>query len=223
MAELAYITIRGINTGFVPGFYPTQELANAAATDNTNVVAHVGQVDIEGKRIGKAYWDGSELLAGIPSATAFDALSATKRLRQRFREHHSWLLQQAEAGEVEGRAHDIEEVHALHNFWSFAHHASYEVAHDDDLTVAQKVRWAENQMLGPSNAGTIFAWYTAIRALTPVTGPVSACLWVVPGTGARVAVNLIVSTSHTYFAVEGGVVVSEATLADGGWIEELTA
>ena len=220
---MAYITFRGTNDGRVKAFHPTQALANAAATDNTNVVAHVGALDVGDLQPRHSYFTGTAVILDS-DADALDALlSDTEKLRLAFREHHDWLRAQSEAGHAEGQVHDITERHAFHNFMAFAHHAAYTVANDGDLTTAEKIRWAENQMLGPTDAETIFNWYVAIRTLTPVAGPTSACTWVVPGTGVRGPVAQIISdTSLTYFAM-GGVVVNESTLADGGWILLLVA
>ena len=50
---------------------------------------------------------------------------------------------------AEGVAHPVAEVHAAHNFPAFGHHGSYLVAHDDDLTHAEKVAWAVSDAWRP--------------------------------------------------------------------------
>ena len=219
---MAYITFAGTNAGLVKAFFPTQALANAAATDDAEVAAHVGILDVGELQPRHAYFTGTAVISDS-DADALDAiLSDTEKLQLAFRTHHDWLRTQSEAGHVEGQVHDIAERHAFHNFMAFAHHAAYTVANDGDLTMAQKITWAENQTLGPTDAETAFNWYVAIRALPTVAGPTSACLWVIPSSGARRSVSQIANAGISYFE-SGGTIVDESTLADGGWIESLTA
>ena len=72
---MAFITFKGINAGVCDGFYPTQALANAAATDNDDIVAHVGSVEVGNLQPNKAYWDGTDLMPETPESVMLSAMS----------------------------------------------------------------------------------------------------------------------------------------------------
>ena len=218
-----FITFRGVNAGPCRGFYRTQALANAAATDNSGIVAHVGAVELGDLSPNVAYFNGISLEEERP----LSSLSVRTRLRHAYREHHSHLTELAHAVIEEGIAHAITEQHIIHNMIAFAHHGAYTVAHDDDLTDDQKIAWAQVQILGPADiTGTslavrAFHWYEAVRAIASPVAPTSACAWVEPSTGARINVAEINSKITEIFG-DDPIVVTESDLAQGGWIDSLT-
>ena len=210
-----YVTFRGISAGRVMGFYRTQALANAAATDNTNVVAHVGAVELGELSPGGAYFDGTDVLEEIP----LTALSDLARKKHALRTAHAYLRQLAVELAEEGVAHNIVEVHAAHNFPAFSHHGLYLVAHDDDYTDAQVIAFAEKVPEGPSDAATPYEWYTRIGDLHPVEGPSGPCVWVNPSDASRLSVLV---TKDNAVDIFGDDTVTDTQLADGAWIEGLS-
>ena len=219
MADDGYITFKGVNEGVVDAFYLTQALANAAAADNADIVAHVGLLDLGGFEPNTAYFDGAQLLEEIPEAK----LPSLDRKKLVLRRLHFYLRQLAEELAAEGVAHAVTETHAAHNFAAFGHHGSYLVAHDEDLTDDQIIAWAEKMLDGPTDAPSkdsdhAFQWYQRISA-GALTGPTGPCTWVAPDTGTPETVGNIGSTSNNAFGVK---TVTDTQLSDGKWIEELT-
>ena len=215
MADEGYITFKGVNEGVVDAFYRTQALANAAATGNADIVAHVGLLDLGGFRPNTSYFDGDKLLEEIPETN----LPTLDRKKSALRRLHDHLKQLAVALAEEGLVHDIAEADAAHNYPAFAHHGSYLIAHDDDYTDDQVIAWAEKMLDGPSDAATVHDWYVAIAAIESVGGPDGPCAWVNPGNANQLTVS---STKTMRTETVGEGTVSDSTLANGGWIEELT-
>ena len=223
-----YITFAGTNSGPCRGFYRKQSLADAAATDNAEIVAHVGALEVGSQVPSEAYFNGTAVVSDDAYETiTLEDLSSLQKKKNAFRAHHTYLTNQSHAIIEEGLAHAIAEQHIIHNMIAFAHHGAYTVAHDADLSDDQKIAWAVNQQLGPSDiAGAslevrAFHWYEAVRALSSPTAPTSACTWVNPSTGARLPVSSIYGQITTIFG-DDPIVVTESDLAQGGWIEGLT-
>ena len=200
--------------GFLDSFYGelAVQLAAARAATDAALTVH-GSVVSVADRVQKGWWfDGTD---------AFVADRPFNELQQRkaaFTHLHVFLNTLAVDLATEGVAHPVAEVHAAHNFPAFAHHGSYRVAHDEDLTHVEKVGWAEGMLLSPSNAPTIFAWYQQISVLSPVVGPNGPCGWCIPSTGAQLTVLETVTQGGDLF---GKIPVSDTQLSDGSWIEEL--
>ena len=223
-----FITFEGVNAGPCTGFYVKQAQANAAATGNADVVAHVGALEVGTLVPSEAYFNGT----AVVSDDAYEVIVLADRtdlqkLKEALRAHHAFLSNVAHAIIEEGISHDIAEEHIIHNQIAFAHHGAYTVAHDDDLTHTQKITWAQNQILLPSDvtgsslAEKAFHWFEAVRAASGIVAPMSACAWVNPSTGARIAVGSIQSSIVPFFGVDP-VIVEQSDLAQGGWIESLT-
>ena len=122
------------------------------------MVAHVGELDLEGFIPGHAYFDGDKLLEEIPVI----ALPDLERKKYTLWVAHLYLKQLAAELLDEGSAHPIAEVHAVHNFPAYSHHGLYLVAHNVAYTDAQVIAFAEKIPEGPSNASTPFEWYQRV-------------------------------------------------------------
>ena len=154
MAE-AYFTFKGINAGLVDAFYPTQALANAAATDNADIVAHVGVVDVGDLQPNKAYWDGTNILSEIPPTVVFALLPAVDKLKSAARTLHDAYCTLAMRLENPLLAGYFKREHVdwAHDFLAYAHRGTYAVMKADstNITVAQKLAWAQAQGAGPTD------------------------------------------------------------------------
>ena len=214
----ARLVIRDANTdgaGFLDSFYGelAVQLATARAATDATLTVH-GSVVSVADRVQKGWWfDGTDVFV---ADRPFNELQQRKAA---FTHLHLFLNTLAVDLATEGVAHPVAEVHAAHNFPAFAHHGSYLVAHDEDLTHAEKVGWAEGMLLNPSDAATIFEWYQRISVFSPVIGPDSPCGWRNPSTGVQLTVAQAFGLRADIF---GSVSVSDIQLSDGSWIEELT-
>ena len=201
--------------GFLDALYgesAIQAATERAATDAALSV-HSSVVSVSDRAQPGWWFDGTDTF------TADRPLSELQQRKAAFTHLHVYLNALAVDLAAEGVAHPVAEVHAAHNFPAFAHHGSYLVAYDEDLTHTEKVAWAVNMLGGPSDAATVFEWYQRISVLTPVVGPNGPCGWYRPGTGLQLTVAQTLEQGSSIF---GSASVSDTQLSDGAWIEELT-
>ena len=216
----AYITFKGVSEGPEVTYYPKQALANAAALDNVEIVAHVGILDVGDLRSEHAYFDGTNVVLDTAyEQVLLDARTDLQKKKDALWAAHIYLKQLAIDLTEEGVAHPITEVHAAHNFPAFCHHGLYLVAHDDDYTDAQVIAFAEAIPNGPSNASTPFEWYVAVAALDDITGPDGPCSWVDPDDAS---IQTVLNTKSMRTTIVGVGTVTDTQLSDGAWIEGLT-
>ena len=216
MAEdKGFITFKGINEGLTDAFYLTQAAANAAAVDNADIVAHVGELELEGFSPNVAYFDGDKLLAEIPETK----LPTLDRKKLKARQLHDYLHNKSAEVEEEAVVHDFHEHQIIHNIIAFAHHGNYLTCHDSELTDDQIIEWLDASLLGPTDAKTATEWFTAVQALSDPVAPSGAQSWVQEADGVRVTVAGIAQVSSTNYLLNTLYLILH--LASGAWIEEI--
>ena len=148
---MAYITFKGINSGPCDAFYPTQALANAAATDNADIVAHVGAVEVGDLRPNRSYWDGTDVLPETPESVIFDALPEVEKLKTSFQAFHDALVR----GSTFLETPDIKlyypdgDRQIAHDMLALCHRACRGVALSTHWTSQQKFAWLVAMAQGP--------------------------------------------------------------------------
>ena len=226
-AQNAYITFKGVNAGITDGFYPTQALANAAASDNADIVAHVGEIDISGFQPNKAYFDGTSLLPDIPLPIYLDSLPELDKFKATCWATHGQLMAWAKALDAEGVAHPASETALGHSYLAFAHQWMFLVmnnhrkAGNADWTIAQRETAAQLLAQGALDVVSPFTFFMALHLdsgafIGTPTGPVG---WVNVGSGARVDLSGAIATTND-LALDGDQLPS-SSIADGSWIDDI--
>ena len=228
---MAYITFNGVNAGPVVGFYPTQALANAAATGNANAVAHVGVLDIGELQPAHAWFDGTDVvLDGDGALAAFNALSDTDKLKTVSRGLHNAYCQLVDLLEDHNLADYFarEHVNWAHDFLAYAHRGTRGVMLSTVYTTTQKLLWAQANGLGPTdvpptNRAAFFSvveGWTADNAAANV--PTSAVLFANPANASRFALAGCVSgTASANDLADETTDIAE--YINGAWIADITA
>ena len=228
-----FIVIRGISTGPCHSFHQKQAAANAVATDNTNLVAHVGALEVGTLQPDEAYFNGT----AIVSETAYEAVVANARSDTRKLKDASQALHDAYCALV-SRLEDHaladyfkrEHVNWAHDFLAYAHRGTRAVMMSDNLTTIQKLLWAQANGLGPTdvppdNRPAFFEVVEDWDAETAIGSvPSEAIVFADPTDAARYA--LVDCKGNTASLADGVLADETDNIGDyirGAWIADITA
>ena len=228
---MAYITFDGVNAGPVKGYFPTQALANAAATGEADAVAHVGVLDVGEIPLSHAWFTGtSVVLDGDGALAAFNALSDTDKLKTVSRRLHDAycrltdILEDHDLADYFAREH----VNWAHDFLAYAHRGTRAVMMSATYTTAQKLAWAQANGLGPTDVPPtnrpaffeVVEDWTAENAAGNV--PTGAVVFADPADATRWALSGAVSGTA---GLEGLAAETDdvSQYIGGAWIADITA
>ena len=236
---MAYITFRGVNSGPCVGFYRKQALADAAATDNSGVVAHTGVLDVGTLEPRESYFNGTAVVSEeAHEAVLLAARTDTQKLQDAARALHDLYNSVIQAAEDHGLADYFPRDHVnwFHDFEIFAHRGTRGVFLSDNLTVNQKLAWAAANGLGPTDiypagvavptfsqiAATVFGLFEGWPNANNV--PTEAICFADPTDASRWA---LADCKSMTAGLAAGVLADETTdvadYIDGVWIANITA
>ena len=231
-----YFTFTGTNNGPCRGFYRKQALADAAATDNADVTAHTGALEVGDFTPSNAYFDGTSIVGEDAYETAqYLALPEADKLKFGFRALHDAMVGAAVFIEQPAiKAYYPAEDHAvLHTMISLVHRTARGVGLSTTYTNANKFAWLQRMNLGPSDvpfasgpyeaAKTFFEIVEAARETdSPIVAPTTYFMWasVEEDTNwalADCAANAVLASNN--FAAASA---DFSVFLDGGWIDSIT-
>ena len=182
MPEMFVVISGGGTSGPCHSFHQKQAQANTAATDNADLIAHVGAVEVGSLVPADAYFDGTSVIPDDAGETAYaDARTDTQKLKDAARALHDLYNAVIQAAENHGLADYFPRDHVnwFHDFEIYAHRGSRGVFLSDNLTVDQKLAWAAANTLGPTDI------YPAGVALPTFSQIAAVCLRAVRGLGGQ--------------------------------------
>ena len=233
---MAYVTFTGVNSGPCYKFHPTQALANATATDNANVAAHVGILDVGDLQIRHAYFDGTAVVSDEAYRLALlAALPEVDKLKNAFRNFHDGLIlgsQFLETPTIKLYYPDGDRQIA-HDMLALTHRAARGIGLSSHWTSLQKFTWLATMALGPTDvsfangaeaaAARFFEVVEEAReGGTPLVAPTQYFMWVHPDTAMRWQLsecnNNLVDPSDDFAAATTDFTIFK----NGGWIDGIT-
>ena len=230
---MAYITFKGINAGLCDAFYRTQALANAAALNDFDIVAHVGLLDVGDFQPNEAYFDGDKVVSiDAYQQVAYDALSEVNKLKASFYAFHDALIVASEFLELPSikRYYPAEDHVVAHTMLALAHRAARGVGLSSHWTSTQKFAWLLAMAQGPTDvpfadgrekAAEQFFEIVEEARLTdsPITAPTQYFMWVNPNGALRVSLSEAGDLSTSNFAAAA---TDFTVFRNGGWIRDIT-
>ena len=234
---MAYITFKGVNSGLCDGFYATQALANAAATDNTNVVAHVGILDIGTLRPNHSYFDGTNVVSDEAyELVVYNALSELNKLKLAFQAFHDALIR----GSTFLETPDIKlyypdgDREIAHDMLALCHRACRGIGLSTYWTSQQKFAWLQAMAQGPTDvpfangplaaAADFFEVVEEARNInSPITKPTTYFAWVHPDTAERWNLSDSQNNLNSDILDNFAAAATDFTIfRDGSWINSIT-
>ena len=199
MAE-GYITFEGVNAGPIHGMYRTQALANAAATDNADLVAHVGAVELGQWAPRDAYFNGTAVVGPWePPPTLADVAQASIDA----------LFQNA--SDVRDTPYLTSEARALaHNWRAFGMRGMAQVVLSSHWTVDQRIAVASGMRILPE----------AAKSTDP---PTSAVVWINPDDGSTWTLAEAVAKTGEVVAPHWAELLNTGELRSGAWRSRVPA
>ena len=231
-----YVTFMGTNNGPCRGFYRKQALADAAATDNADVTAHTGALEVGDFIPSNAYFDGTSIVGEDAYETVLaNARTTEQKLKDGFRAFHDALIQGSEFLETPGiRRYYPEEDHRIaHTMLALTHRACRGVGLSTEWSSTQKFAWLLAMSQGPTDVGfesgpeiaaeRFFAVLETARMTdSPITAPDEYFMWATPEDATR----WTLATSDTKTATASSDFADASTdfsvFHDGGWIDDIT-
>ena len=232
MAEM-YITFAGTNSGPCRGFYRKQSLADAAATDNADVVAHTGALEVGEFVPSNAYFDGTNVVDDSARQTAeYNALPEVDKLKLAFRSFHDALIVASEFLELPSikRYYPAEDHVVAHTMLALTHRAARGVGLSSHWTSTQKFAWLAAMAMGPTDvpfadgrekAAEQFFEIVEEARLTdsPITAPTQYFMWVNPGNATRATLAVAGGLNTDNFAAAA---TDFTVFRNGAWIDDIT-
>ena len=239
MPEMFVVISGGGTSGPCHSFHQKQAQANTAATDNADLIAHVGAVEVGSLVPADAYFDGTSVIPDDAGETAYAAARTdTQKLKDAARALHDLYNAVIQAAENHGLADYFPRDHVnwFHDFEIYAHRGSRGVFLSDNLTVDQKLAWAAANTLGPTDiypagvavptfsqiAATVFGLFEGWSNNSNV--PTSAVCFAKPENAERWALAACKGNTENLAA---GILADETTdvadYIDGAWIANITA
>ena len=231
-----YVTFMGTNNGPCRGFYRKQALADAAATDNADVTAHTGALEVGDFIPSNAYFDGTSIVGEDAYETAqYLALPEVDKLKAGFRAFHDALIRGSEFLETPSiRRYYPEEDHRIaHTMLALTHRACRGVGLSMEWNAIQKFAWLQAMGQGPTDVGfesgpevaaeRFFAVLETARMTdSPITSPDEYFMWAAPDTATRWA--LAASDGETGSVVDqfAAAATDFSVFHAGGWINDIT-
>ena len=164
------------------------------------------------------------------------AAADLETLKTTFRNLHTQLHGWADGLEALSRGQPIRLVQAGHNWLYYAHYSAYlvgtnQIAGGDfnNLSQAQRIAWANRTAQGAADVTSPFEFYQREGAIPEgnaalYNGPMEPTIWVRPDNATALNLaNSLHSTTTPAFAPIAAVTIATINLADGGWIDALTA
>ena len=224
---MPFITYRD-DSKLIDQTWPAQTAANSHATSTAGVSAHQGEIVTATQRGTAVNGLNIEGTAGWylhSDGTVHDEppITDTIRLRRAFSTLH--LFYEAERDEIEALRRYFPSVitQLLEDEGVHLHEGAYAVAHSAAYSVAQKVAFAQNSLMGATDAvnGRALLIYleTAHRAGRSVVIPDVPIVTVNPVNGTRLTVVQSLSTSTTLNLTKP----APGALIGGAWLKTLTA
>ena len=239
MPEMFVVISGGGTSGPCHSFHQKQAQANTAATDNADLIAHVGAVEVGSLVPADAYFDGTSVIPDDAGETAYaDARTDTQKLKDAARALHDLYNAVIQAAENHGLADYFPRDHVnwFHDFEIYAHRGSRGVFLSDNLTVDQKLAWAAANTLGPTDiypAGVAVPTFSQIAAVvfglfegwsSNSAVPTAAICFAKPETAERWA---LADCKQNTLELDDGILAAETTdvadYIDGAWIANITA
>ena len=229
LAVEAFVTFKGTTAGVVDAFYRTQAEANAAATDNADIVAHIGAVEIGELAPNDSYFNGTAVVPDDVSETAeLEARTVLRKLKDRCWATHEQLMEWSSALEKEGVAHPAAETNMGHSYLAYAHQWMYLVMNNvlktgnTDFTLAEREKAAELLGMGASDVVSPFTFFRALHTqagglIAVPTGPVG---WVDVSSGTRGPLHMAITTTGSLNLDTDKL--PSTSIADGSWIDGIT-
>ena len=239
MPEMFVVISGGGTSGPCHSFHQKQAQANTAATDNADLIAHVGAVEVGSLVPADAYFDGTSVIPDDAGETAYaDARTDTQKLQdaaQGLHDLYRAAIQAAEDHQISGYF-DAEHIAWFHNFEAMAHRGTRGVILSDNLTVQQKLAWAVANALGPTDiypagvanptvkqiAAMVFGIFDGWTNANDV--PTSAICFANPTDATRWP---LANCKSGTAGLAAGVLADETTdvsdYIDGAWIKTITA
>ena len=153
---------------------------------------------------------------GVQAARPMTAANAAlETLKQAFRSLHSQLHGWSDGLDALSRGQPAEAVNTGHDFLFHAHEAAHIIGRDSTTySQAQRIAWANSMATGAADVQSPQQFYQHVRDDIP-TAPTVPKAWVRPADAVKVNLQDAVTIS--------GNVPTSVDLANGGWIEDLTA
>ena len=212
------------------GILPTQTAADTLAATDSEWTAHQGDV------IDPAFHANAEpgwflTTAGVTVGEL--PPTALQALQNVMSEAHHYLIELQEQLHIEGSGRLWSEVVTVHNYFARVHQSNYTIVRTNPgpLSVAHRTRYATALLAGPQDANvrlTISETFDAIVATGTALGTDQGATYVNPLTGVQVSISdSLTSTANRGqwgLGTSGSpMVVTEAQLVSGQWIEGITA
>ena len=231
-----FITFEGISSGPCRGFYRKQSLANAAATDNTDIVAHVGSLEVGNLVPSDSYFNGTAVVSDEALETVnYLALPEVDKLKLAFRAFHDALIQGSEFLETPSiRRYYPEEDHRIaHTMLALAHRACRAIGLSSAWTSTQKFAWLTSMASGPTDVSFADGPETAAERFfsvvetarmtdSPITTPDEYFMWADPDDASRRSLSdcpeLVTSNDEDFAAAT----TDFSVFLHGGWISDIT-
>ena len=223
-------TDRAIVSG---GILPSQTAADTLAATVNDWTAHQG--DVTGGNFHANAAPGWFLTtAGV--TVAEQPITLLQALKNVMSEAHHYLMILQDELHAEGSARPWTEVVTVHNYFARVHQSNYRIVKENPqmppLTVAQRTAYATALLAGPQDGSgarlTVSSLFDALIASSTLLGVVQGVTYVNPTSGAQLTIATSLSDTDSrrdWGLGEAGspLVVSEAQLVSGLWVEAITA
>ena len=213
------------------GMVATQTAADTLAATNSEWTAHQGDVTDPAFHANAA--PGWFLTTAGVTVRELPP-TALQELKNIMSEAHHYVIELQEQLHVEGSSRAWAEVVQVHDYFARVHQSNYTIVRTNPgpLSVANRTRYATALLAGPQSSTfvrlTISELFDAIVATGMSLGTDQGATYVNPLTGEQVTIAVSVGAANIRAAWglgESGnpMVVTEAQLVSGQWVEGITA
>ena len=226
---MPYLVIDAARAIVSGGILSSQTAADTLAATVTAWTAHSG--DVTGSDFHADTVPGWFLTAA-GATVAEPPITTLQALKNVMSEAHHYLMTLQDALHAEGSARPWTEVVTVHNYFARVHQSNYRIVKDNPipLTVAQRTAYATALLAGPQASGarlTVSSLFDALIASSTLLGVVQGVTYVNPTSGAQLTIATSLSDTDSrrdWGLGESGspLVVSEAQLVSGLWVEAIT-
>lgn len=203
------------NGFLILGTYRTLAEANVIVGGDVNLAISPEKTiaEVEGAEPGRFY--------DVINGTIVDDLinDSTAGIRSSMREVRHYLNNLSQRLQEAGYAEPHIAIVKVHDFMYRSHLASFIIANRMTYTVQQKIDWAQQVVLGPSDITSPTDFYLRITTLTAPSAPFT---WADPRDNSRTTVSGGLTLSGASgLNLLNNQIPPNTHIGDGGWIENL--
>ena len=133
---------------------------------------------------------------------------------------HNYALAFVGLKETQGVYHSPKANSNLQAFGAALFQCNYVVFNSASFTTAQKVKWADEILSGPTDGQSDFAIYEVMEAILDNLIPTGPSAWSRPDSAARYAFAACIMETSQWTAGED-ITISDVDLFGGTWIDSL--